>query len=817
MQKNIKKDPNGFPSVLATPSVKGSNAYGIEYGKGIEQQWFLGEEQSEQVYERRRYDYQEYRAYRMGNQNTDRYKKYVNPTGDTSYASLDFSPIAIIPKYVDIVKNDIIKRFFRVAVEAIDPAAASEKDKERNKIAAKMVLKDVMKDFNNQEGMEKLSKQTVPENKEELEFYMSTNFKMAVEIALEQAIEFTFKINRFEEQVFTEVVDDLITLGIGGAKTELHPNKGIVNRYVDPINLLYSYTRSKYFDDIVYAGEVIYMTIAEIRERFNVKDENKLKELAQFATNKWGNKGDLNLNKNYQGAYNRDHFNYGRYPYDNFKVQLIDFEFMSVDEDKYEKKDTRYGNATFTKKPDNYKPPKKSKFKREQYSEYYQCVYGGIKVVGKPMIFDYGKKKNQPRKKNAIQKTELSYKIVSLNLKENFFTGFVQRMIPFADDMMKSWIKMQIVKQKMRPPGLAINVDALDKIDLGDGELSPLDLQDIYDQTGNQYYRSKDYSGDYDPTPPIRELVTNYVGLINEQILAYNHALQQLRDVTGINEFKDGSTPSSETAVGVAQLSTMASNNAFSHIADCAYSVVSRVADDTVTFIQDIIEYSPDLKKVYEEAIGRYDVDAIKMMDRIPAHLFGINVEVDLNDDEKIELMRDIQIALQSGQIDISDKYTIMNMGNMKDAGRYLAMRVKKNVARMQQEKQQSIQMQGQVNQQNEMTKAQAKQAELQTEYTLKSQFEQMMHQFKMEQIMAENQGDANEERIRGEYDLEEQRIKAGVERSNKKFLEDRKDERTRFEKTAQSEIMKEQKSENPQSIDFTDRGGNELNEILNQ
>jgi len=198
-------------------------------------------------------------------------------------------------------------------------------------------------------------------------------------------------------------------------------------------------------------------------------------------------------------------------------------------------------------------------------------------------------------------------------------------------------------------------------------------------------------------------------------------------------------------------------------------------------------------------------------------HLFGINIDIDLNDDEKVELMRDIQIALQAGQIDISDKYTIMNMGNMKDAGRYLAMRVKKNIARMQQEKQQSIQLQGQVNQQNEMTKAQAKQAELQTEYQLKTQYEAMMHQFKMEQIMAENQGDVNEERIRGEYDLEEQRIKAGVERSNKKFLEDRKDERTRFEKTAQSEIMKEQKSENPQSIDFTERGKNQLDEILGE
>jgi len=817
MQKNIKKAPNGFPSSLASPSSKRSDAYGIEYGKAIEGQWFLGEKDSQQVYERRRFDYQEYRAYRMGNQNIDRYKKYVNPTGDTAYASLDFTPVAIIPKYADIVKNDIIKRFFRVAVEAVDPTAASEKDKERNRIAAKMVLKDVMKEFGNEQAAQRMEKGFTPEDTEELEFHMSTNFKMSVEIALEQAIDFTFKINKFEEEIFSEIVDDLITLGIGAAKTELHPHKGVVNRYVDPINLLYSYTRNKYFNDIVYAGEVIYMTIAEIRERFNVKDESKLRKLAEYANNKWGNKADTNLNDNYLGAYNRDHYNYGRYPYDSFKVQMIDFEFISVDEDKYEKKDTKYGNSTFTKKPDNYTPPKRSKFKREQYSDYYQCVYGGIKVVGRDMIFDYGKKKNQPRKKNSLHKTELSYKIVALNLKDNFFTGFVQRMIPFADDMMKSWLKMQMVKQKMRPPGLAINVDALDRVDLGDGELTPLDLQDVYDQTGNQYYRSQSYSGDYDPNPPIRELTASYVGLINEQVIAYNHALQQLRDVTGINEFKDGSTPSSETAVGVAQLSTMASNNAFSHIADCAYSVVQRVADDTVVFIQDIIEYSPDLRKTYEEAIGRHDVDIIGMMDRIPLHLFGIGVEVDLNDDEKDELLRDIQIALQAGQIDISDKYTIMNMGNMKDAGRYLAMRVKKNVARMQQEKQQSIQLQGQVNQQNEMVKAQAKQQELQTEYTLKSQYEMLQHQNKMQQIALENQGDANEERIRGEYDLAEEQIKAGVDRSNKKYLEDRKDKRTAFEKTAQSRIMKEQKSDNPQSIDFTEESESELDKILNQ
>lgn len=813
MQKT-NKGPNGFPSPLVAPSIKESDQYGNEYGKSIENQWFNGKGE-QQLYQKKRWDFQEYRAYRMGNQSTDRYKKYVNPSGDSAWVNLDFSPLAIIPKYVDQIKAYIVKRFFNVCATAIDPIASSEKDKERNLIAARMILKEIMQEMGSERGVAKLSKQFIPEDGEELEIYMSTNYKMAVEIALEQAIEFTFSINQFEEKVFKEVVDDLITLGIAGAKTELHPEKGIVTRYVDPINLVYSYTRSKFFDDIVYAGEVVYMTIAEVRERFNIDDEKVLKELAEYAQNKWGNGTITDFQNRYVGAYDRDVQNYRRYPYDSFKVQMLDFEFITTDKNVYEKKQTRFGSSTFTKKPDNYRSPQKSKFKRELFSDFSQCVYGGVKVVGKDMIFGYGRKSNQKRKKNSLQTTELSYKIVALNLKENFFTGYVQRMIPFADDMMRAHIKKQIVVAKMRPPGLIINLDVLDRVDLGDGELKPLELQDIMEQTGNLYIRTRDFSGDYDPSPPVRDNIANYVNLINQQILAYNHALQQLRDVIGFNEISDGSTPDSEQAVGVAQMAVTASNNAISHIADCAYNVVGRVADSVVTFIQDIIEYSPSMKKIYEEAIGKYDVQAISLMDRVPAHLFGINIEVDLSEDEKLELIRDIQIALQAGQIDISDKYKILSMRNIKSAGRYLAMRVRKNIARQQQEKMQSIQAQGQVNAQNQQEKTLGEIKKMEVEYNLKGQFETLQHQNKMKELALQVRGSVSEEVVRGQYDIAEERVREKGKRRETEYVQDRMDKRQREKSTAQSKIMKEQKSETPQAIDFTEEAEDSLTDIL--
>lgn len=809
-----KQGPNGFPSELAKNSDKKSDAYGIAYAKGIEDDWFKKVNTNSQFYTQR-LQFKEYRAYRQGNQSPDRFKKYINRTGDSSWINLDYTPIQIVPKFVDIVKNSIVDQFFRIAVEAIDPVAKSKKDEERNKILARKITKQVLESVGNLEGAKQLSKEFIPEDDEELEFYMSTNFKMTVEIALEQAIEFTLNLNRFDKEVFTRMVDDIITLGIGATRVYTHPTRGIVTRYVDPINFVYSYTRDPFFGDLTYAGEVIYMTIAEIRERFNVKDEKLLKKLAQNAQDKYGNGRLDNWDYQYVGAYNSAEWNYLNYPYDKFKVEVLDFEFITSFTDKYEKKDTRYGNQTFHKKPEDYKPPKSPKYKREQYSDSYTMVLGGYKIVGEDTIFEYGVKYNLPRDKRDLSKTCMSFKAVAPNLQDNFFTGMLQRMIPFGDGMMRSYLKIQQIQQKQRPPGLKIDIDALEEVDLGGGQkLKPADVVDLYDQTGNFIYSGRMRGGEYGNQNPISEIAVSYIGLLNEQITAYNHNLQQLRDVTGLNEFRDASQPSSEAGLGVAQIALSQSNNATKHINAAAFGIVDKVAQDVVLRLQDIFEYSPRLKEIYSEAIGKMDVDAIELMDKIPAHLFGLEVEVDLSEDEKAMLMQDVNLALQSGQITIADKYMIQNMTNMKDAQKYLAMQVKKNMTQKQQMELQKIEAQGQQIQQQSIASSQGKQQELQSEYMLKMQLSKQEHEQKMLQIQAEGQMKAREEAVRGTYDIQEAQVQANAKMENQEEMEDRKDKRAKLEKTMESTLT-EQRKGNKGEQDFSEEARTDVKDLL--
>lgn len=814
MQNDVKQAPNGFPSDLATNSAKKSDAYGIAYSNAIEEDWFKRVNTNNQFYTQK-LQYQEYRAYRQGNQSDDRFKKYINPTGDTSWINLDYTPIQIIPKFIDIVKNSIVDQFFRVAVEAVDPMALSKRDEERDKILARKITKEVMEAVGNMGGADRLSEKFIPENDEELEFYMTTNYKMTVEIALEQAIEFTLKLNRFDKEIFSKVVDDILTLGIGGCRVYTHPTEGVKVRGIDPINVVYSYTRDPYFNDLSYAGEVIYMSIAEIRQRFNVKDEKILRKLAESVEDKFGNGKLSNWNYKYVGAYNSAEWNYLRYPYDKFKVEILDFEFITSFTDKYEKKETRYGTSTFHKKDENYKPPKKSKYKRKQYEDSYLMVLGGYKVIGQDIIFDYGVKENIPKDKRALDKACLSFKLVAPNLQDNFFTSMLMRMIPFADGMMRSFLKMQQIQQKQRPPGLKIDIDALEEVDLGGGQkLKPADIVDMYDQTGNFIYAGRSYGGEYGNQDPIREIAVSYIGLINEQITAYNHNLQQLRDVTGLNEFRDASQPSPEAGLGVAQIALSQSNNATKHINAAAFGLVDKVAQDVVLRLQDIFEYSDKLSDIYSEAIGKLDVDAIKLMKQIPNHLYGLFVEVDLSDDEKAILMQDVQIALQNGQITIADKYMIQNMNNMKDAQKYLAMQVKKNMQAQHQMELQKIEAQGQQIQQQTMASSQGKQMEFQAEYALKSQLSAQEHQQRMAEIAAEGRNKMQEESVRGVYDIQEAEVQANAKMQNQKEMENRKDERAKLEKTMESTLT-EQRKGNKGEQDFSEDEGIKVEDII--
>lgn len=812
--KSKEKLGNGFPSPLVSNKRKESKQYGLEYANMIESRWFsAGANNTNRFYAKKR-QIRENRKYAQGNQDPSRYQKYLNPEGDTSWISLDYSPIAIIPKYLNILSNTITESYWRVAVDAIDPISKTEKDKERKKLLAKMIAKESLDKFSAITGVDHTPKGYIPKDKEELDFHMETNFKMAIEIAVEEALEYTFQINSFRKETFKRVVWDILVSGIGVCKVCTDPQRGVLQEYVDPEDFVYSDTKDPYFKDVVYFARVKYMTISDIRRVADISEE-ELQKLAKSVQGEYGNSKIERWDTQYLGAFDTNAQIY-KYKYDDFKVEVLDFEFKTVDTHTYEEQTSKStGRSYFTKIKDGYKAPNKDKRANKRVYDKYEMWYGGYKVIGEKIMWGYGCKKNIPRDKDEPNRALSSFKVVAPNLYDNEFTSIMQTMKPYADGMMRSWIKIQQIQQKQRPPGLIIDIDALSEIDLGTGKLTPLQLRDVFDQTGDMYVNGKSYGGDPMNPQPIRELAMSYVGLINDQIAIYNQCMQMIQSVTGLNPVRDASAPNPETGLGQTQIALQMSNNATRHLGDAAYHIVEEVAQETIIRVQDIFEYSEKLKKMYSDSIGHNDVVNIEMLDKIPLCHFGISMEIDLTDDEKAVLNQDIQIALQSGQITLDDKYMIEQMHNIKDARRYLGMRIRRRDEERRAEEQQKIELQGQQIQQQTMVAAQAKQQELQTEYAMKLQFEQAMHQMKMEQISLQNKGKLDEEMVRGTYDLEEQQIQAGAKVDAQNSMEDRKDQRTRMEKSMQSKLIKQQKSESAEPVEFEDNKPN-LSDFLN-
>jgi hypothetical protein len=91
----------------------------------------------------------------------------------------------------------------------------------------------------------------LPENDEELSLYMNLNYKPAIEIAEETAIDTLFSENKYAD-LRKRFDYDLTVLGIGIAKHEFLPGAGVQVSYVDPANVVYSYTEEPHFKDCFY-------------------------------------------------------------------------------------------------------------------------------------------------------------------------------------------------------------------------------------------------------------------------------------------------------------------------------------------------------------------------------------------------------------------------------------------------------------------------------------------------------------------------------------------------------------------------------------
>tara|TARA_R110000803_G_scaffold202295_2_gene267387 strand:+ start:208 stop:2598 length:2391 start_codon:yes stop_codon:yes gene_type:complete len=726
-----------FPSQTVKDSIKKSKEYGLEVARGIQNEWFKRNSGSGRFVQNQK-EFHKLRLYARGEQSIQKYKDEFSVNGDLSYLNLDWKPVPIIPKFVDIVVNGMQDRLFTIKAFAQDPTSIEERTKFvegiQEDISAKAYIDQVKAELNI-DIRNNTSKET-PKTTEELELYMQIGYKQSIEIAQEQAIDNVFKRNKYQETKKRLDYDQTV-LGISCAKHGFNNTDGIAIEYVDPANLIYSYTDDPNFEDVYYFGEIKQIKANELKKKFPGLSEQEFEDAVTKS-------GDYNaLDYTVDNSSEKD----------SNTLSVMYFNWKSWENSVYKIKETSTGASKAIKKDDTFDPPKDQRNRFEKVAQAREVIYEGVMVLGSGQLLKWEKASNMVRPDSNVNKVMMDYVVSAPRLYKGRIESLVSRMVTYADLIQLTHLKLQQVIQRMTPSGVYLDADGLSEIDLGNGtNYSPQEALNLYFQTGSIIGRSMTVDGEMNSGKvPIQELPGGGGQQSQMLIQAYNYYLNMIRDVTGLNEARDGSDPDPYALVGVQKLAAANSNTATRHILQSSLFITATIAEAISIRIKDVLEYHPQ-RDLMIASIGRFSVGALKEIQNLHIHDFGIFLELDPDEDEKQLVENNIQIALSKDQIFLEDAIDIRQIKNIKLANQLLKYRRNKKQVSDQERAQANIAAQSEANgkaaQAAEMAKAQGEQIKTQS----KMQLNEAQSNFDIKKMEVEAQ--TKKELMQYEFDL---------------------------------------------------------------
>ena len=316
---------SAFPSQVVSDAEKASWEYGTQVGQAIEYEWFGQGRTNGNRYLTSWNQFHQLRLYARGEQSIQKYKDELSINGDLSYLNLDWKPVPILSKFVDIVVNGISGKSYDIKAYAQDPSSIKKRTDYASMLYEDMVSKEYLDSLQQTLGInlyQTPNVDTVPESKDELELHMQLSYKQSIEIAEEEAIASVLAQNKYD-LTRKRLNMDLAVLGIACAKTGFNTAEGITVDYVDPAYVVYSYTEDPNFDDVYYIGEVKSITIPELKKEFPNISEEELERIQKMPGNSqyitgWGN-------------------------YDENTVQVLYFDYKTYHNQVFKIKETRRG------------------------------------------------------------------------------------------------------------------------------------------------------------------------------------------------------------------------------------------------------------------------------------------------------------------------------------------------------------------------------------------------------------------------------------------------------------------------------------------
>ncbi|MDB4348945.1 hypothetical protein OAA64_01325, partial [bacterium] len=693
-----------------------------------------------------------------------------------------WKPVPIISKFVDIVVNGIAERMYDIKAYSQDPYGVSKRTEYMESIVRDMKMKNVdayvKENFNL--DLSENDPETLPANEEELALHMQLSYKQSVEIAEEQALKVLMEGNNYE-LIKKRFYYDLTVLGIGAVKTNFNTSEGVTINYVDPADLVYSYTESPYFDDIYYVGEVKTIPINELAKQFPHLTHEDLEEIAQNKsphTNKHSASREI----------------------DNNSVQILYFNYKSYMNEVYKMKETGSGADKAIEKDDTFNPPQEKEGGYERLHRSIECLYEGAIVLGTNKLLKWEMSKNMMRPKSDFTKVKMNYSIVAPRIYKGRIDSLVKRITGFADMIQLTHLKLQQVMSRMVPDGVYLDADGLAEIDLGNGtNYNPQEALNMFFQTGSVIGRSFTSEGDMNPGKvPIQEIQSGSGGQKMQSLIGtYNYYLQMIRDVTGLNEARDGTTPDKNALVGVQKMAAANSNTATRHVLQSGLFLTAQTAECLSLRISDIIEYSPT-KDAFIQAIGAHNVATLQEMSELHLYDFGIFIELSPDEEEKALLENNIQVALSQQNIELEDAIDVREIKNLKLANSLLKIRRKQKIDRDQKIQQQNIQAQSQANIQAQQASAQMEVQKNQALTQSKGELAQIESQLEMQRMQAEGELKKMLMEQEFQYNVQLKQMEVEGTKGREKEKEDRKDQRTKIQATQQSEMIDQRNNQKP-------------------
>jgi hypothetical protein len=774
-----------FPSQLATDAEKAADSFGLQVGQAIQYEWFRKDGTSCRYYNQWK-DFHRLRLYARGEQSVAKYKNELAIDGDLSYLNLDWTPVPILPKFVDIVVNGMSDRLFKVKAYAQDAMSQDHRNKHQEMIQTQMIGKPLLEKIQDETGVNPfvMDPTELPENDEEMQLYMQLKYKPAIEIAEEEAINTIFDENHYQD-TRKRLDYDMTVIGIAVAKHEFLPGSGIQISYVDPANVVYSYTEDPFFKDCFYWGEIKTLPMTELMKIDQSLTKEDLQEISQYS----------------QGWY--DYYNVARF-YENSMFYrdtctLLYFNYKTTKKIVYKKKNLENGNSRVIEKDDNFNPPKEmmEEGNFEKVEKTIDVWYEGIMVMGTNILLKWELSKNMVRPKSASQHALPNYVACAPRMYKGVIESLVRRMIPFADLIQITHLKLQQVIARVVPDGVFIDADGLNEVDLGTGNAyNPEDALRLYFQTGSVIGRSYTGDGDFNNARiPITQLTSNSGASKTQMLITnYNHYMDMIRSVTGLNEARDGSTPDPNSLVGLQKLAALNSNTATRHILEGGLFLYRSLAEALTYRVSDVLEYA-DFKDEFINKIGKYNVSILDKISDLYIYDFGIFIEISPDEEQKAQLESNIQMALSKGDINLEDAIDIREIKNLKLANQLLKM---KRVKKEKREEQMAMQKQAMIAQQQLKSQELAGQTamqKMQGEAQMKAQTKQMEAAFQIQVMEKEAELKERLMSVEFNYNMQLASMSHSSLQQREKEKEDAKAKRISQQNTEQSKLITQRKN----------------------